>query len=930
MAIRQGETLTLTPTARLARAGRRHLAAARLAAGDSAWRSEPVLHVGAWLAGLRHQAVVRGVVDAVPISSAQARVLWQEVIDTDVFVGEPRVHQLAERAWRTIHEHRLPHPRDWPGPLLSDDSGRYRDWVARFERMCAERGVIDEWAFASRLPEWIAGDRFELPETIALNGFELPPSPLIKAVFEALSGAGVEIHGAPGSAAPAIPAGLALKTFREPDDELAAAAAWAREWVEADSGQAAAESATGSVAIVVPDLAGRMSRVERIFRHVFDPPGFALHASGSQSSARSQHAQPFHVSLGRPLADWPLAADALLLLTLDPARIAQPDAGRMLASPYLAGRPDEHDRRDGARAALMRFAPYEITGFELVAACRKAGADVLARRLEEWRTGRAERQGKARPSGWVERFQRELKALGFGHGRPLDSVEWQVLARWHELLEEFGALDAVQAGPIGRAEALSLLAERAAAVTFRERDPGCPVEILGVEEALGASFDAVWITTLDADTWPGPAHRDPLIPGPIQAGVPGATHEGRLVRARRELAGLVRTAGEVACSFAAGTEDESLQPTPLLPEPQLVRLEPSPEAGPPEPVALETDGGDTLAPALAGGGVRGGTRGGTGVLTDQSACPFKAFAIRRLGAHETAMPRPGLDPATRGSLAHAALELFWRGLRDQAALLALSPEELERRIDEAADRALGRLTEQHRLLLSTAGRRIERSCLARTLSRWLDRERARGEFRIVALEQKIPISFAGLELTGKIDRIDETAAGTVLIDYKTGASGRSGWKPDPRIRDPQLPAYALACTLAGTPRPAAIAFARLRPDDLRFEGVAESDPGIPGLAPVGRDRGHWKEADDWAGLLAAWQDNLDGLAHAFLDGRAEVDPRDGQTCRTCHLHAFCRIHERESPPSGPKAMTREQALAMRGSDAIGEVPPDQRPRGESQ
>lgn len=887
MAIRHGETLTLTPTARLTRTGRRHLASARIAAGDSAWRAEPVLPVGAWLAGLRRQAVVRGVVDAVPISSAQARVLWQEVIDTDVFVGEPRVHRLAERAWRTIHEHRLAHPRDWPGPLLSDDCGRFREWVGRFERLCSERGVIDEWAFASRLPKWIAGDRFELPETIALNGFELPPSPLIEAVLEALSDAGVEIHGAPGNAAPDIPAGLALKSFREPDDELLAAAGWARARIETDSGQATAstvaQTEAHTIAIVVPDLAGRLPRVERIFRSVFDPPGFALHAAGAQSGAH-----PFHVSLGRPLSDWPLAADALLLLTLDPARIAQPEAGRMLTSPYLAGRPEEQGRRDGARAALMRFAPYEITGFELVAACRKAGADGLARRLEEWRTGRTERQGKARPSDWVERFQQELEALGFGRGRPLDSVEWQVLARWHELLEEFGALDAVQARPIGRARALSLLAERAAAVTFRERNPGCPVEILGVEEALGASFDAVWITTLDADTWPGPAHRDPLIPGPIQAGVPGATHQGRLERARRELAGLLRTAGEVTCSYATGTEDEPLQPTPLLPDPKLVRITPSPAADPPEPAAFETVDNDTVAPALAGSGVRGGT----GVLTDQSACPFKAFAVRRLGAHETAMPRPGLDAATRGSLAHSALELFWRGLRDQAALLALSPDELARRIDEAADQALGRLTEQHRLLLSAAGRRIERSCLARTIARWLERERLRGEFRVVALERKIPIAFAGLELTGKIDRVDETPAGTVLIDYKTGASGRSGWKPDPRIRDPQLPAYALA----STPRPAAVAFARLRPDDLRFEGVAESDPGIPGLAPVGRDRGHWKEADGWNELLAAWQDNLDGLAQAFLDGRAEVDPRDSQACRTCHLHAFCRIHERQRSP----------------------------------
>src|SRR6056297_2901326 len=154
----------LTPTARLARARARELAEARVAEGVQAWRAPEVLSFSAWIGHLRGEALMAGAIDRVPISASQARMLWQQVIDTDVFVGEPRVHALAERAWRTIHEHRLQHPRDWAVPLLSDDSRQFREWVAQFEPLCEQRGVIDEWRFAAEVPGLIVGRQLALPK----------------------------------------------------------------------------------------------------------------------------------------------------------------------------------------------------------------------------------------------------------------------------------------------------------------------------------------------------------------------------------------------------------------------------------------------------------------------------------------------------------------------------------------------------------------------------------------------------------------------------------------------------------------------------------------------------------------------------------------------------------------------------------------------
>jgi ATP-dependent helicase/nuclease subunit B len=44
--------------------------------------------------------------------------------------------------------------------------------------------------------------------------------------------------------------------------------------------------------------------------------------------------------------------------------------------------------------------------------------------------------------------------------------------------------------------------------------------------------------------------------------------------------------------------------------------------------------------------------------------------------------------------------------------------------------------------------------------------------------------------------------------------------------------------------------------------------------------------------MAAWRNEINLLARAFLDGRADVNPREYPgTCKNCGLQALCRIQE---------------------------------------
>ena len=138
----------------------------------------------------------------------------------------------------------------------------------------------------------------------------------------------------------------------------------------------------------------------------------------------------------------------------------------------------------------------------------------------------------------------------------------------------------------------------------------------------------------------------------------------------------------------------------------------------------------------------------------------------------------------------------------------------------------------------------------RLADEWLAVERRRDGFEVVAIEEKHPVTFGGLTVNAKLDRMDRLAAGGhVIIDYKTGVCTTSAWmgkRPD----EPQLPMYALG----GREEIAAVAFALVKTGESRFKGIARAPGLMPASAPstgtVARRRSntaHWDE------LVARWR-----------------------------------------------------------------------------
>ncbi|MBM3561492.1 MAG: hypothetical protein FJX53_16785, partial [Alphaproteobacteria bacterium] len=504
------------------------------------------------------------------------------------------------------------------------------------------------------------------------------------------------------------------------------------------------------------------------------------------------------------------------------------------------------------------------------------------------------------PQEWARRYSELLAAAGFPGERVTDSAEYQTLAKWQETLGELARLERV-APRLTHAQALARLRQLAADTLFQPRASAeglsAPIQVLGILESMGLTFDHLWVSGLTEDAWPLAARPDPFLPLALQkkAGIPQSTADSALALDARITAEWQAAAGEVVFSHAVAEGDRELLPSPLIarvPAPATSTLNATSTATDvysrgDDATGVSTGEVNAAADARANFRANVGTNadanastkddtwrqrifaagrgalegfddeaappyalaeaaGGTAVLANQAACPFRAFARHRLAAEPLDAPVAGLDAAARGQLLHALFARIWDELGSKAALEAATPERLAAIIDAAAQAALARLRAARPDLLGERFAAIERERLATLAHEWLAVERRRPDFSVIAREDRRTLQAGGLRLTGRIDRMDRLADGShALIDYKSGRASPAGWLGE-RPGDPQLPLYAVNAG-AGL---GAVAFARIRRGDMRFDGLARTEDALPGAATVGAHRTARQFAADWQALIA--------------------------------------------------------------------------------
>jgi probable DNA repair protein len=491
------------------------------------------------------------------------------------------------------------------------------------------------------------------------------------------------------------------------------------------------------------------------------------------------------------------------------------------------------------------------------------------------------------PSLWAPEFFELLRAVGWPGPDP-GSAEHQAVQRLQSLLGEFGASDDV-AGPVRVSAAFAHLREIAAETAFEPQEIAAPLLVIDPDTVLGMHFDAIWVCGLDAARWPSPAKPDPFLPREWQArpGVPGATAELCEQQARRTLQRLLAAAATAICSVPRFQDEAPLLPSALVAG--LPRLEAVPSWAGAQASAAQFAARpalDTLLdgslPAFAEHEV---VKGGTRLLELQGACPFRAAVELRLGGVELEHPEAGIAATERGKLAHAVLQAFWREVREQSALLAMTVEQRAALVRTHVQAVLAPL----RATADEVGTRLleleERWLEARVLE-LLQQDAARAPFTVELVEDPRVIDVGGVQTRIVLDRVDRLVDGTfAVIDYKTGASARPAAWMGERPELPQLPLYVRAI---GEERVSAVAFGIVCKGSTEYRGFASDAAVFPQLKTFDATKAPFKDYANWGDLLQAWNRRLESLAREHAQGDARLAPNPARACRYCHLPGVCR------------------------------------------
>ncbi len=840
----------VTPNRRLAQELGREFDELQASRGLAVWEAPDILPFAGFVERLYVEALYCDRVPELPmlLSAAQERELWEAAIRASehgaALLAVPQAAADCRRAWELAHAWRIAGAlSSFPG---NEDARAFAAWARDYARRCDRAGGTD----AARLPDIVAPllehAALRKPDVLVAYAFDVA-TPQEQGFLGACAARGIEVRSCGPQAAESAPKRMVFQSARH---ELEAAAQWAR---------ARLEEGARRVGVVVPDLHGRRKEVARVFARVMDP--------AHNLPGRAARAAPFNLSLGAPLAHYPLVHAALSILELALREVPFERGSRLVRSPFVGGAEIEMAARARLDVALRRRAPAFLTLGRLVALVEDC--PLLRARLEAlFALAREAAGGERSPHDWARRFSALLEAAGFP-SRSLDSVEFQARAKLNEALAELASLERV-APRMSAARALARLEHLCRDTLFQPETPDAPVQVLGVLESAGLTFDALWVSGLSDEAWPLAARPNPFIPQALQkkAGIPEASADTALARGRRITEGWLRAAPEVVVSHPAREDDRELRVSPLVAG--VAAVAPPAPSGPrcrdlifrARRVEAVADG---QAPPLARAQVRAGVR----VLSDQAACPFRAFAHHRLAAAALEAPLPGPDARVRGNLLHALMKQLWDELEGS--------ERLAQDCEPAIERAAAAAVSEERLEEPFAA--LERARLAKIAREWLEVERGRDPFSVVATEAPRMLRAGGLEFTGRIDRMDRLASGGhALIDYKTGWTSRRDWLGE-RPEEPQLPLYAVNAA----EDIAAIAFAKLKAGELRFSGYAREKGLLPGVDLY----------RDWDGLVAGWRRELDALGAGFAAGNARVDPKRGlQTCRGCDLQPLCRVHER--------------------------------------
>jgi hypothetical protein len=182
---------------------------------------------------------------------------------------------------------------------------------------------------------------------------------------------------------------------------------------------------------------------------------------------------------------------------------------------------------------------------------------------------------KATYQTWSSVFREYLIKQQWPSSASLTSVEYQTMMRFESLLNELCECDDILP-PCSAKAAVKMLEKLASYIPFQAENKGAPVQVLGVLEAAGQQFDAIWIMGMQNETWPPSAKPNPFIDCFQQRtrGMPHSSAEREMQYAEYMTRRFMHCAEEVIFSYALHNKDQKRGASELIRTLPIVELNP--------------------------------------------------------------------------------------------------------------------------------------------------------------------------------------------------------------------------------------------------------------------------------------------------------------------------------------------------------------------
>jgi ATP-dependent helicase/nuclease subunit B len=851
------------------------------------WETPSILPVASWLENCFY-SMDETRDKPLLLSGEQEGALWEEIISSlspeHRFPGLDVISGTASRAMEIIIRHRLP----WKEIKSSPDREikTFVSWAMAFDQACADKNFLTRAGLTGFMTSSLEKSLFGPPKALILAGFyEFDPAQT--RLLLSLQNNGTLLYRMDNIRAGA----RAFKTrFKDFETQVKDAAGHALNLVLEDPGV--------RVGVVVPGLEAHREKVERIFEHIFHPEAITAYSQ--------QDEKIFNISLGRPLAGYPLARFALVFLDIiHKEKWNLSSLAVILNSPLIAGGNREFPARAALENRLYRDAHSWKTADSVLEMASSEGkayyCPELVRLFREARDAVGDQDKYQSPAGWAHLFSKLLEISGWPDDRAMNSLEYQTFQAFKEELSRLSRLERVLER-INYGGALDKLKSLLNTRVFQAESPQVQVQILGLFEAAGLDFDHLRVMNMSADVLPAASNPNPFLPVDLQRryNTPGSSPGRELELARIITKALMGSSRETIFSCPVMDEDREVLESPLLEGIPLVDPGKIKAAGfldVFEPAVrdpgLETVSDDHGLP-FTGPFLSGGAR----AFQDQALCPFKGYAVHRLGARAPQEPVFALTPMDRGSLVHTALMNLWRDIGSLAELKEIcAAGSLDSLVNETVSLTVREFSGTGHPLCTPEFMELEQARLKSVIMKWLEKEQQRRDFEVLSLEETREVTINGIRIKTRMDRLDLLENGQVIIiDYKTGSgidNVKNIWMGE-RILEPQLPVYSLATR----EKTAGVVLAQVNPGAFRFHGIISGDEisHRENRLKTPQDLG-MPDIRDMSDLLDHWASNLETISLEIKEGLAVADPLPQQgkkTCRYCDLSALCRIRERDS------------------------------------